>query len=89
MYTPTSSVRRLEKYLWERGYAVRGLLYPIAKSSRIRVSVHAGNTEKEIDAFVNELVAWAERQASVFLAPGSGITGAGGQEAYAEVRAKL
>ncbi|KAF8553211.1 8-amino-7-oxononanoate synthase [Imleria badia] len=86
----TPSVRRLEKYLWERGYAVRALVYPIAKSSRIRVSLHAGNTEEEIDAFINELLAWAERQESVFSVTGSASGSAGvGELYYAEVRAKL
>ena len=84
----TPQVKKLADYLRERGYAVTALPAPIAKTSRIRVSIHAGNTEEEIDAFANELLAWAERQRAP-LYKGGAIGSARVGESFVEARAKL
>ncbi|KAG9311546.1 8-amino-7-oxononanoate synthase [Chiua virens] len=55
----TPHARRLTDYLLQRGYAAAAVTYPIVRQPRIRVTVHAGNTEEEIDALVNHIVAWA------------------------------
>ena len=84
------SARRLAEYLVEKGFAASQVLYPLVKRSRIRVSIHAGNTEEEIDSLANELLAWVERQergSSVTTRSASGYEGA--ELPYAKARAKL
>ncbi|KAF8555764.1 8-amino-7-oxononanoate synthase [Imleria badia] len=80
--------RKLADYLIEKGYATTAISYPAVKSSRIRISIHAGNTEEEIDSLANELLTWAVRQERV-----SSTTGSAGCEGvglpYAMARAKL
>lgn len=87
VFTPCAG--RLANYLLQRGYAVSPMTYPVVKRPRIRVIIHAGNTEEEIDSFTNELLAWAERQESVFSPIGSASGSAGVGESYAEARARL
>lgn len=85
----TPHARRLADYLLQREYAVTPITYPLVTRPRIRVIIHAGNTEEEIDSFINELLAWAERQGCVFAPTGSASGSAGVRESYAEARARL
>jgi 8-amino-7-oxononanoate synthase len=66
------------------------MTYPVVEKERprIRVIIHARNTQEEIDSFANELLAWAERQerASLPIRSASSSVAAG---KYAEARAKL
>ncbi|KAF8438893.1 8-amino-7-oxononanoate synthase [Boletus edulis BED1] len=87
VYTPRA--RSLADYLLERGYAVSPLTYPVVRRPRIRISIHASNTEEQIDAFVNELLAWAERQERVFPLAGNTNSNAEVGKSSAEERAKL
>lgn len=87
VFTPHAA--RLGEYLLQRGYAVTPMTYPVVKQPRIRVIIHARNTEVEIDAFVNQLLAWAERQECVFVPTGSAGGSASVGESYTEVRARL
>jgi len=90
VFTPWA--RRLADYLLQRGYPVVPMTYPVVAKERprIRVIIHAGNTEVEIDSFIYELLTWAERQGRVSPSIGiatSGSVGAGAS--HAEARAKL
>lgn len=92
VFTPYA--RRLADYLLQRGYPVVPMTYPVVEKERprIRVIIHAGNTEEEIDSFTYELLAWAERQERQERAPpptGSAIGSAGAGMSYVEARAKL
>lgn len=81
---------RLADYLLERGYAVVPMTYPVVEKDRprIRVIIHAGNTEEEIDSFVNQLLAWA-KQETVF-SPTSRIGGSAGmRESHIVARPRL
>ena len=83
-----SDVRGLTDYLIKRGYAATPILYPVVKSSRIRVNIHAGNTEEEIDSFANELLAWAEQE-RLHLPTGSVDDDVRAKEWCARARARL
>ncbi|KAF8137119.1 8-amino-7-oxononanoate synthase [Boletus edulis] len=85
----TPYAKRLGEYLLQRGYAVTPLPYPIVKSSRIRVTIHTGNTEEEIDSFIGALVAWAKRQERVSVRSESITRSAGAGGSYAQAKAKL
>lgn len=87
----TARAGRLADYLLQRGYAVTPMTYPVVNRPRIRVIIHAGNTEEEINSFTNELLGWAERQECAFTPTGSasGRTGVSVGEPYAEARARL
>ena len=88
VFTPRA--RKLADYLLQRGYAVTPMTYPVVKQPRIRVIIHARNTEEEIDAFVSELLTWAKRQVQEFAPMNDIVSGStGGGESYAEVRARL
>jgi 8-amino-7-oxononanoate synthase len=80
----------LADYLLQRGYPVVPMTYPVVEKERprIRVIIHASNTEEEIDSFLNEILTWAERQvrASPPTRSASGSVAAG---KLAEARAKL
>jgi len=68
------------------------MTYPVVEKERprIRVIIHAGNTEEEIDSFTYELLTWAERQGRVSSLAGSASGSAGmGAAPRAEARAKL
>lgn len=41
------------------GYNAAAVTYPAVKVSRVRIIVHAGNTEEEVDRFVEQVVEWA------------------------------
>ncbi|KAJ7685742.1 PLP-dependent transferase [Mycena polygramma] len=51
----------LERFLQARGYDAKAIPYPIVPrgKERIRICIHAGNTEEELLQFVSELVSWA------------------------------
>ncbi|KAJ7112799.1 PLP-dependent transferase [Mycena crocata] len=53
----------LADYLRRAGYAATPLTHPLVPrgKERIRVCVHAGNTEEELMQFVRVLVAWGEK----------------------------
>ena len=87
VFTPRA--RSLADYLLKRGHAVSPLTQPVVKRPRIRMSIHVSNTEEEIDSFINELLAWAKRQQSVFSLTGSASGSEGVGESYAEARARL
>ncbi|KAH0834998.1 pyridoxal phosphate-dependent transferase [Lanmaoa asiatica] len=87
MFTPCAG--QLADYLLQRGHAVSPITYPAVRRPRIRVIIHAGNTEEEIDSFINELLTWAERQVCVFPPTGSTSSSAGAGEASVEARARL
>lgn len=82
VFTPKAS--ELAEHLLQRGYGVSPLTYPVVKRPRIRVIIHAMNTEEQIDSFINELLVWAKRQETVYV---GGSAGAGGSSVVA--RAKL
>ena len=73
----------------EKGYAVSALTYPVVKRPRIRLSIHASNTEEQIDALVNELLAWARQQEMLSPSTGSASSNAGVKELSMEVKARL
>ena len=85
----TPGARRLADYLIEKGYAASPVSYPVVKSSRIRISIHAGNTEEEIDSFTSELLAWAEGQERISSTTGSASGSLRAGESSAAARAKL
>lgn len=85
LYSPiipvfTPRVEKLADHLLQKGYAVTPITYPFVKQPRIRVIIHARNTEEEIDAFINELLTWAEGQMCESASTGgaNGSTGGGG-----------
>ena len=81
--------RRLADYLIEKGYAATAVSYSAVKRSRIRITIHAGNKEEEIDSFINELLAWTEQQGRVSLTTGSAIGSEGVGLPYSVASAKL
>jgi len=82
VFTPHAS--DLAEYLLQKGYGVSPLTYPVVKRPRIRVIIHAMNTEEQIDSFINELLVRAKRQETVYA---GGSAGAG--ELSAMARGKL
>ncbi|KAJ6490788.1 PLP-dependent transferase [Mycena vitilis] len=52
----------LERFLQARGYDAKAIPYPIVPrgKERIRVCIHASNTEEELLQFISELVSWAK-----------------------------
>lgn len=52
----------LERCLQGKGYDAKAIPYPVVPrgAERIRVCIHAGNTEEELLRFISELVSWAE-----------------------------
>ncbi|KAF8438918.1 8-amino-7-oxononanoate synthase [Boletus edulis BED1] len=87
VFTPRA--RSLTEYLLQRGYAVTSISYPATKTARIRVAIHARNTEEEIDSLVNELLAWAGQQESVSSHTRGIIGTARTGESHMRTRAKL
>ncbi|KAF9739455.1 hypothetical protein PMIN06_001060 [Paraphaeosphaeria minitans] len=55
--------KRLAKYLQDRGMMVRAVVPPTVPegTSRVRVCLHAGNTEAEIDGLVAAMEQWSEQ----------------------------
>ncbi|KAI5997255.1 8-amino-7-oxononanoate synthase [Pisolithus orientalis] len=49
----------LSHYLIDCGYNASAVTYPVVKVSRVRVIVHAGNTQAEVDRFVEKVAEWA------------------------------
>ncbi|KIJ15404.1 hypothetical protein PAXINDRAFT_169242 [Paxillus involutus ATCC 200175] len=60
--SPSITTGSLAGHLLEKGYGVTAMTFPVVNRPRIRMIVHARNTEDDIDLFVNELVQWAARQ---------------------------
>ncbi|KAE8152634.1 pyridoxal phosphate-dependent transferase [Aspergillus avenaceus] len=53
----------LETWLRDRGMHTHGVRYPVVPMAkeRVRVMLHACNTEKDIEALVKSIMAWAEQ----------------------------
>jgi 8-amino-7-oxononanoate synthase len=53
--------RQLAQYCQERGFIVRPIVAPTVPkgSERLRICLHAANTEKEVEALVSAIEAWA------------------------------
>jgi 8-amino-7-oxononanoate synthase len=66
----TPATLSLQNYLRSIGYATRAIPYPIVPKGqeRIRVCVHAGNTEKDLNNFIASLLDWAKTAQSAQLA---------------------
>ncbi|KAH7924107.1 8-amino-7-oxononanoate synthase [Leucogyrophana mollusca] len=58
----TPSPRSLVEFLWAHGYGATAFTIPVVKRPRIRVIVHARNTEADIDCFVALLLQWVTEQ---------------------------
>ncbi|CAE6479570.1 unnamed protein product [Rhizoctonia solani] len=58
--------RPLAQHLRERGFLARPITHPTVPKGeeRVRVCLHAANTEEEVDGLVDALVEWAEEQRS-------------------------
>ncbi|KAI0788146.1 PLP-dependent transferase [Fomes fomentarius] len=58
------SPKDLEEFLKPRGYAVTAIPYPTVPKGeeRIRVAVHAANTEEELDEFIRCLLEWVDNR---------------------------
>ncbi|KAI5997256.1 8-amino-7-oxononanoate synthase [Pisolithus orientalis] len=64
LYSPaipllTPHAVELAEYLIDCGYNAGAVTYPAVKVSRVRVIMHAGNTQAEVDRFVEKVVEWA------------------------------
>ncbi|KAI6142645.1 8-amino-7-oxononanoate synthase [Pisolithus tinctorius] len=64
LYSPvipllTPHAVELADYLIDCGYNAGAVTYPAVKVSRVRMIVHAGNTQAEVDRFVEKVVEWA------------------------------
>ena len=59
----TPAYQSLAEFLSSYGYAVSPIGFPAVPhgQERIRVTIHAGNTEVELDEFVAYLLQWASR----------------------------
>ncbi|KAI0667843.1 PLP-dependent transferase [Trametes maxima] len=70
----TSHPMQLSDYLNSCGYAVQGIPYPVVPrgQERIRISVHALNTEAELDALISRLKQWSTMMQSVASQPQQG-----------------
>ncbi|KAF8841080.1 8-amino-7-oxononanoate synthase [Paxillus ammoniavirescens] len=60
IFTPLA--QNLADYLLGKGYGVSAMTFPVVNRPRIRMIIHARNTEYDIDSFLNELMQWAARQ---------------------------
>ncbi|GAA6003078.1 aminotransferase class I/II-fold pyridoxal phosphate-dependent enzyme [Rhodotorula paludigena] len=60
----TPSPRPLATFLRERGFLVRPITYPTVPrgEERVRVCLHAGNTEEEVEGLCEGVRAWVERE---------------------------
>ncbi|KAF9240610.1 hypothetical protein BU15DRAFT_73841 [Melanogaster broomeanus] len=60
IFTPL--VQNLADHLLKKGYAVTPFTLPAVRRPRIRMIIHAHNTEEDIDSFINTLVQWTTTQ---------------------------
>ncbi|CUA70882.1 8-amino-7-oxononanoate synthase [Rhizoctonia solani] len=62
----TPHPRRLAQHLRERGFLARPITHPTVPKGeeRVRICLHAANTEEQVDGLVDALVEWAEEQRS-------------------------
>ena len=60
----TSRVMSLQNFLRDRGYPAQGIPYPMVPKGkeRLRIVMHSGNSEKDLDQFVSYLMEWAENE---------------------------
>ncbi|GAA5830752.1 hypothetical protein JCM5353_008301 [Sporobolomyces roseus] len=60
----TSSPRPLATFLQERGYLVRPITYPTVPKGmeRVRVCLHAGNSEDDVEGLVEGVRKWVEEE---------------------------
>lgn len=58
----TEEPRKLASACQEAGYVVRAIMPPTVPegSQRVRVCLHAGNTEEEIDGLVRTIQSWLD-----------------------------
>jgi 8-amino-7-oxononanoate synthase len=59
----TSQPRELASVCQERGYVVRAIMPPTIPEGkeRVRVCLHAGNTEAEIDGLARTIQSWLDQ----------------------------
>lgn len=70
--TPRSSIlplftphpRQLARYCQERGFIVRPIVAPTVPkgSERVRICLHAANTESQVDALARAIAAWVQSE---------------------------
>ncbi|CAE6406632.1 unnamed protein product [Rhizoctonia solani] len=62
----TPRPRLLAQHLRERGFLARPITHPTVPKGeeRVRICLHAANTEEEVDGLVDALLEWAEEQRS-------------------------
>ncbi|GAB1526917.1 hypothetical protein RhiTH_010091 [Rhizoctonia solani] len=62
----TPHPRQLAQHLRERGFLARPITHPTVPKGeeRVRVCLHAANTEEEVDGLVDALLEWAEEKRS-------------------------
>ncbi|KAG8705350.1 hypothetical protein FRC11_009107 [Ceratobasidium sp. 423] len=60
----TPNPRQLAQHLRERGFLARPITHPTVPKGeeRVRICLHAANTEAQVDGLVDALVEWAEMQ---------------------------
>lgn len=60
----TSKPRLLASHLQRKGYLARPITWPTVPKGqdRVRICIHAGNTEMEITGLVNAIVQWVMAQ---------------------------
>ncbi|KAH8094529.1 pyridoxal phosphate-dependent transferase [Cristinia sonorae] len=87
----TSSPRPLSAYLRKKGMNACPITWPTVPKGkdRVRVCLHAGNTEKEVEVLAREMVAWAEAESEKSgaseISDGCGL----GEKRVAAVQSKL
>ena len=59
-------VKELAQHLWDKGFFVKPILHPTVpkEKERLRICLHAFNTEKEISDLINSIRTWEEKYSS-------------------------
>ena len=59
-------VKELAQHLWDEGFFVKPILHPTVpkEKERLRICLHAFNTEKEISDLINSIRTWEEKYSS-------------------------
>src|ERR1700759_3600502 len=68
----TPHPRSLSAFCQEAGFVVRAVVPPTVPTRRVRVCLHAGNTKKEIDGFIERVDLWIAMQLGNGILPGAG-----------------
>jgi hypothetical protein len=68
----TPNPRSLAAYCQESGYIVRAVVPPTVPTRRVRVCLHAGNTQHEIDGLVETIDLWLATQLGNGILPSTG-----------------